>query len=536
MDEAEHIQKLEMLLAKIQSLNEIGIALTLEKHPKTLLEKISLAAKNLTHADGSTIYTVTPDHHKLHFETIFSDSISNRDKDSSLFQDIPLFDQKGRPDEEHIVTYAVHHKKTISVEDAYNSSEFDFSGTRRFDEKTGYHTQSVLTVPLINHEGDVVGVLQLINALDPQKNVIAFSKEDQHLAESLASQAAISLSNQQLIHELNQLFESFIQSIANAIDAKSPSTANHSKRVPLIVSMFAEAINETKTHPFQDIHFSEEEMYELKVASLLHDCGKITTPEYLIHKEKKLEGLFDRMASVEARFEILKRDALLSLIQKKMLSFKEKDPALFERVEKECESASSEYTKKIDQLQKDQQFLIRCNEGKETRALLAKIKEIGSQTYKIQDKIKSLLTEDEIECLSVEQGNLTIKEKEVVKNHVVMTLKILEELYYPKFLKNVPNIAGAHHERIDGKGYPYGLKGEEISIGAKILAIADVFEALSAPDRSYRTPLSLSEIIVLMQRMCDEGQLDPELFKLFVDTQIPQNYGIRYLTPSQLDI
>jgi len=274
----------------IQKLNEIGIALSKEHHIPFLHEKILLSAKELTHADGGTIYSVAEG--KLHFEIVMSDTLhlhlGGTSSEPISFADLPLFLENGEPNDSLMVAYAVNHKTTINIRDAYDEEGYDFSGTRDFDERTGYRTEAVLTIPMKNHEDEVIAVLQLINPIEKVSGeIVEFTEEDVQLAQSLASQAGIALNNQILIQNLRGLFESLIRVIAEAIDEKSPSTGNHGKRVPIVAELLAKGVSETTEGALTEIHFTDEELYELHVAALLHDCGKITTPVHVVEKKKK---------------------------------------------------------------------------------------------------------------------------------------------------------------------------------------------------------------------------------------------------------
>ncbi len=486
---------MECNAAILQQLNEIGIALSKEQSIPVLHKQILQRAKELTHADGGTLYSVV-DEKWLRFEIVLSDSFS-----PTPFPDLPLFLEDGRPNETLMVAYAVHHKKTVQVKDAYQEAGFDFSGTRNFDQRTGYRTRAVLTIPMQDHEGKVIAVLQLINPLEGE-----FLEPDIQLAESLASQAGIALNKQLLILSLRTLFESLIRVITEAIDAKSPSTGHHSKRVPIIAELLARAL---------DVPFTEAELYELRIASLLHDCGKITTPDYIVEKKTKLETLFDRMHLIKARFSAC-------IEQEKNQWIQTHYPEVYQELEKTFASKEKAHAD-------DLSFIQRCNQGTEpiTQEAAEKLQQIASA---------HLLTPDELENLLIVNGNLTPKEIEIMRQHVVMSYRMLSQLPFPSELQSVPEIAASHHERMDGKGYPRGLKGDEMSIQARILAIADVFEALSSPDRSYRKPAPLSNVFKIMQEMVDEGHLDPKLVEIFLKKKVYLPYAERYLMPEQLDV
>jgi len=523
----------------LQQLNEIGIALSKEHHIPFLHEKILQNAKDLTHADGGTVYTVV-NGSQLRFEIVMSDSLhfhlGGTSSNPIPFADLPLLLETGEPNDSLMVVYAVNHRKTINVKDAYYEEGFDFSGTRRFDEHTGYRTKAVLTIPMKNHEDEVIAVLQLINPIDPVSGeVVEFTDEDVQLAESLASQAGIALNNQLLIQNLRGLFESLIHVIAEAIDEKSPSTGNHGKRVPIIAELLAEAVSDIKEGPLKEIHFSEEQLYELQIASLLHDCGKITTPVHVVEKKKKLETIHDRVEMIDARFSGLKLKGEKELLEKKLRWFETHAPQAYEAAEEAFDSYDLFHRQRISEIKDDQEFIHRCNEAHEpiTEEAIERINRIAALDW---NKGEPLLTNEEQENLLIPRGNLTEKEREIIQHHVVMTYRMLSQLPFPKELKEVPEIAASHHERMDGKGYPRGLKGDEMLIQSRILIIADVFESLSAPDRPYRKAAPLSQVFKIMQEMVDEGHLDPVLYDVFLKKKVYLQYAYRYLMPEQLDV
>ncbi|HEX9802824.1 MAG TPA: GAF domain-containing protein, partial [Gammaproteobacteria bacterium] len=305
------------LIECIEKLTEIGIALSAEKDTPRLLEMILLGAKELTNADGGTLYSVQEDR-TVKMEIMRTDSLDfamgGTTGKKIPFPPIPLYDEQGNPNLHMVVTNAVLNDTTINIPDAYNAEGFDFSGTRQFDANTGYRSKSFLTVPLKDHEGEIIGVLQLLNARDfDTGEIIPFDEEAERLAGSLASQVAISLTNRRLIADLKLLLESLIHLIATAIDEKSPYTGGHCKRVPILTLMLADAANRASEGAFKDFSMSEDERYELEIAAWLHDCGKITTPEYVVDKSTKLETIYDRIETIDTRYEVLKRDAEIAL-------------------------------------------------------------------------------------------------------------------------------------------------------------------------------------------------------------------------------
>src|SRR3954449_2748597 len=299
------------LVQRLDQLNAIGASLSAERDINRLLEAILTAAKTITRADGGTLYRVTDDK-TLRYEIERSSSLKyylGRTTGKLVpFYPIQLY-KDGKPNNSMVAAYAALTGKTVNIADAYTAEGFDFSGTRAFDAKTGYRSKSFLTVPMKNHEGEAIGVLQLLNAQDPHTGeVIAFSASDQRLAESLASQAAVALTNRHLVNQLEGLFESFINLMNSAIDEKSPYTGGHCQRVPVLTMLLAEAVNETDSGPLSAFHMSDKDRYELKIAGLLHDCGKVTTPVHVVDKATKLETIFDRIQLIDTRFEVIKRD------------------------------------------------------------------------------------------------------------------------------------------------------------------------------------------------------------------------------------
>ncbi len=288
------------LLEHIARLNAIGVALSAERDTGRLLERILRSAKDLTGADGGTLYLVRDDEH-VAFEIMSSDSLGidlgGTHGDPIPFDPLPL-EVDGQPNSSMVVTHCIHTGETVNITDTYDAAGYDLSGTRAFDLRTGYRTQSLLTVPMRNHEERVIGVLQLINAMEDGR-IVSFSEASRHLAESLASQAAIALTNKRLLDDLRGLFDAFVRIIAEAIDQKSPYTGAHCRRVPELTLMLADAADATDHGPLRDFHMSADDRYALELASWLHDCGKVTTPEHVMDKSTKLEKVHDRIDEID---------------------------------------------------------------------------------------------------------------------------------------------------------------------------------------------------------------------------------------------
>jgi len=567
---------------RYRRLIDLGIALSAERHHNRLMELILSGAKELTNADGGTLYLHDAANQTLQFAIVLNDTLKIALGGTTgkliTFPPLRLYDEQGNPNHKNVSTAAALSGKTVAIDDAYDADSFDFSGTKAFDSNTGYRSRSFLTVPLKNHEGDVVGVLQLINARDVNGRVAPFPGESVALVEALASQAAVALDNQMLLDAQKKLFTSFIEVIANAIDAKSPYTGGHCRRVPALTNMLTRAATEAGHGIFADFDLTEDEWYELEVAGGLHDCGKVTTPEYVVDKATKLETIYNRIHEIRTRFEVVKRDAEIAYW--KGLAQGGNEATL-----------AAERDARLEQLDADFAFVAECNVGGEFMApeKIERLKKIGETTWLrtlddtiglaweeaqrkpkekanvpvlehlLADKTEHVVPHDkpamqpdnpwgfkikppaqkfnlgEIYNLSIARGTLTAEDRYHINDHIVQTIIMLEALPFPKALKRVPEWAGGHHEKLDGTGYPKGLKKDEMSIPARAMAIADIFEALTARDRPYKTPKKLSECVKILSFMKKDQHIDPDLFELFLTSGVYKEYAAQFLTPDQID-
>jgi HD-GYP domain-containing protein (c-di-GMP phosphodiesterase class II) len=546
------------LLSRLEELNAIGIALSSERDTNRLLETILVAAKRITDADAGTLYLVEPEQQLLRFEIMRTDSLGiamgGTTGSPVPFYPIHLVDKDGQPNHKMVVAHAALTCETVNIPDAYIAEGYDFSGTKNFDKKTGYRSKSFLAVPMRNHENEIIGVLQLINALDRESGeIIAFSKDDQHLLESLASQAAVALTNRRLIEQLEELFEALIQLINTAIDDKSPYTAGHCARVPMLTMMIAEAVNRTDRGPLKDFVMTDRDRYELKIAGLLHDCGKITTPVHVVDKSTKMHTLFDRIQLLDTRFEILKRDAEIEMLRAlanlpSPVSGITSDLAAlppsrmagsFTRgAGGEGDTIRAEYEARLRQLDDDREFLRQCNIGGEVMSdeVMQRVRQIATYQWRdVEGNTGNFLSDDEVENLTIRSGTLTAAEREIINHHIVVTIKMLESLPWPKHLRNVPEYAGGHHERMDGKGYPRGLTRDQMSVQARVMGIADIFEALTAKDRPYKPGKTLTESLTILGQFKEDGHIDPDLFDIFIREKVYLDYARQFLAPEQID-
>jgi len=526
----------DTIIDNLDRLHEIGIALSTQKDTNKLLESILRGAKLMLNADGGTLYLTAEDGRSLNFEIILNDTLGIYMGGTAglpiRFPPLPLYKENGAPNETMVAAWCALHHKTLNIHDAYEAEGFDFSGTRAFDQRTGYRSCSFLTVPMMNHEAELIGVLQLINAKDKSgQRIIPFSPMAQRLAESLASQAAIALTNNRLVAEFRQLFESFIGLIAKAIDEKSPYTGGHCRRVPDLTMMIADAACRANYGIFQDFTMTDEELYELKIAGLLHDCGKVTTPVHVIDKSTKLETIFDRIHLIDTRFEVLKRDAEIDFLKRKIALLEAGKPEAVQPLAEDLQT-------KLTQLDSDRQFLRHVNIGGEfmKEELKDRVRAIAKYQWRnVDGKWDNFLTDNEVYNLCISKGTLTPEEREIINHHMTVTIEMLEALPYPKNLRRVPEYAGGHHERMDGKGYPKGLTREQMSLPARMMGIADTFEALSAKDRPYKKGKTLSECLFILGKMKLDNHIDPDLFDLFVREKVYLEYAHKYLSPEQID-
>ncbi len=522
------------LIPRLKELNEIGIALSQQRDLNSLLEIILLAAKRITNADAGTLYLYQADQQILRFEIVRNDTQKTAMGGTSgvaiRYDPVRLYDDAGNPNHAMVVSHAALTGETINIPDAYAAEGFDFSGTKKYDAKHGYRSHSFLTVPMRNHENELIGVLQLINAWDRKTSaIVPFSVDDQHLLESLASQAAIALTNRRLVQQLEELFEAFVQLINTAIDDKSAYTGGHCDRVPELTMMLAEAVNRTQQGPLKDFVMTDKDRHELKIAGLLHDCGKVTTPVHVVDKATKLQTLFDRIQLVDTRFEVLKRDAEIAMLTELLVAGEDRQGA---------DKARNIYAARMLQLDEDREFLRLCNMGSESMPVLSQQRIQKIAAYKWRDvggEINNFLSDDEVENLSIRSGTLTSAEREIINHHIVVTIKMLESLPWPKHLKNVPEYAAGHHERMDGKGYPRGLTGDQMSVQAKVMGIADIFEALTAKDRPYKKGKTLTESLTILGKFKLNGHIDPDLFDVFIREKVYLDYAQKFLSPEQID-
>jgi HD-GYP domain-containing protein (c-di-GMP phosphodiesterase class II) len=519
--------------AHIEKMNMIGSALSAENNLDKLLEMILVYAKENANADGGTLYLMNKEETSLSFSVVQTSSLNiamGGTMGEITWPPLELYHKDGKKNLEMVAAKCALEGKIINIDDVYETKEFNFEGTKLFDKSTGFRSKSMLVIPMKNYENEIIGVCQLINKIDAKTNeMIPFGQKDIDTLSSLASQAAVAITNTQLIQDLRLLLESFIKSIASAIDAKSPYTGGHVRKVAEISMIVVNSLNEAKSGKYKDINYNSDKLNEIRIAALMHDVGKITTPEYVVDKSTKLETIFDRINVIEARYAILERDAKIEYLEK--LNNISDNNLTKEIIEKE-------YKEKLALYRDDFEFLTVSNVGGEFMSddKIERLNNIAKNRYVLNSKEHPLITEEELKNLSIRKGTLTEEERQIINNHATVSLEMLNALPFPKKLSRVPQIAGGHHEKLNGKGYPLGLNADQLSLESRVLALADIFEALTASDRPYKEFKTLSQSMKIIDFMVKDGELDGDLVQFFYDNNLHIKYAKQELRPEQLDI
>ncbi|MBF0590675.1 MAG: HD domain-containing protein [Nitrospirae bacterium] len=540
-EQGDEIVALKALLCQkchlASDLLKIGAALSAEKNIEALLEMIVVEAMKLTNSDGATLYIKTTDDVAIAFKILQNRTLGLQMGGTSAneikFPPLKLYNPDGTVNKHLVSVYVALTGTTLNIPDVYEIEGFDFQGTKAFDKKTGYRSKSMLVTALRNYENEIIGVLQLINSLDDKGSIIPFSLEHQELTESLASQAAVAITNASLLNDLKNLMDGFIKSIAGAIDQKSPYTGGHIRRVAELTLDIAQGLTKSNDQRWQDFNLSQDELNELRIAAWMHDIGKISTPEHIVDKATKLESIYDRIKYIEAKFEILSRDIERFYLKKhaEISSCDDNDR------QGQLQRLKEVYDERIKKIASDLDFLMLVNKGGEfmSDAFVDRVKDIATTQIIINGVQQNLLTEDEVNNLIIRKGTLTEKERNIIQNHVVLTHSMLAKLPWPKKLKGVCEYAGEHHEKLDGTGYPNGLEADSLSVQSRIIAIADIFEALSAGDRPYKYGKKLSECVKIIGMMVKDNHIDKDIVDFFIHSGSLQKYARKELKDYQID-
>jgi response regulator RpfG family c-di-GMP phosphodiesterase len=566
-------QALEKVNQKLEKIVATGIELGYEREHHVLMRKILLAGKSLLHCDSGILLLKT-EQDTLRF------AIYTEGMELPTFE-VPLYDpQTGLANVQLAPVYCVVKRTSVVINDVPNETHFDMAHQRAFDSLCDYKTLSLLSIPLASRGGKIFGVMQFCNALDPLHNqVVHFDQEQVRFVEALATQAAMLLDNFQLGESQRQVMDAFIQLLADAIDAKSQHTGGHCARVPELAVLLAQAACDVKRGPLANFQFhNEDEWREFRIGAWLHDCGKLTTPEFVVDKATKLETMYNRIHEIRTRFEVLRRDAEIVRLQAIIAGT-------------EASQANADFEAVCQQLDEEFALLAKSNVGSESMSQesVARIRQIANRTWLrtfddrlglsyeelrryeqtpaqalpvqetlLADKMHHIIAREsssdihrqfnfkvpipehlynfgEVYNLTIRRGTLSEEERFKINEHIIQTIVMLERLPLPENLRRVPEYAGTHHETLLGTGYPRQLSAPSLSIPARIMAIADIFEALTASDRPYKSGKPLSEAIRILATFKQKKHIDPDLFDLFLTSGVYLQFARRFLQPEQID-
>lgn len=494
---------------------DINLQLSSELNKDKLYEMILTLTRELTDCDAGTLYILKDDKRFLEFKVVQNDTLNTflGGKGEKIpWNPLPLYLENGEKNRSMVAVMAALENKIINIKDAYDSKDFNFEGTKNFDKQTGYRSSSMLVAPLVNHEEDVIGVIQLIN-----KKGGTFTNYDERVLKALSSQAAMALTNTQLILSLEQFLEGFVTSIANAIDAKSAHTSTHITKMSILAPLIAKSLNEDDGF-YKDVRYSQNDIKEIELAAKLHDIGKISIPEHIVDKATKLHRLIDAVELVGLRKEVIKRDLEIAFLKNEL--------------------SKEEFEVRSKEIDEDFDFIARSNMGCEFMKDedIKKLKDLSSYTFMLNGKKEFLLKEDEVEHLCIRRGTLTDEEKGIMNSHANLSYEMLSSLDFPKKYSNVMHIAVNHHEKLNGTGYPRGLREKDLKLEDRILILADIFEALASNDRPYKGTKKLSEIFRILDFMAKDGEIDKDLLEFFKKSQALEEFKSRFLLKEQLDV
>ena len=516
------------LLQKERSHKELEMltALAKEKDLDKILERILVQVMELTHAEGGTIYL--KEGNNLRFKAVINKKLNIHNTQTANWPPIPLYTPTGS-NLGNVSALCALKNEIINIPDVYHTQGFDFEGMKKFDRANNYHSQSMLVIPMVDHEEELIGVLQLINKTAPDGNTIAFTDADTQTALAYSAYCAIAITKNRLIEDLEKLLLSFLESIALAMDAKSSVGYGHINRVGKMMEMVAQGINEDRTK-YRHIRYTKDQLTQIKLAAWMHDIGKIATPEPILNKATKLETTYDRIAEIRERF----RSVILSLkldLQTQELAYMKGENSI------DIEATRKTIETEIAQLKEDLVYIEAKNlpSGFMDDEDIARIRNIAARSYEIEGKSVHLLSEDEAYNLSIRYGTLNEEERAKINEHAVLSNKMLSMLNFPKKFKDVPKIAGMHHEKLNGEGYPNRVRGEDIPFESRLLAIVDIFEALTAYDRPYKRPKTLQESYEILDNMVKAGEIDGEIVDFLKTSGLFETYAEKYLLKEQLD-
>ncbi len=569
LQETEALRFLEELRNDIaeheRQLNIIAIAgaeLSKEQEQNSVLELILSTACDLTNADAGTVYSVAEEYYNDPFnpgevksKSLIFEVMHTESKNVHLIKpQIPPVPMEidGEPNSSHVSAYCANTGEIINIPDVYDAKGFDFSGAKWYDENNDYRSKSMLVLPLRDHENEIIGVLQLINRQTATKDVVAFTQQDETIVHGMAYQAAISLTTQKLLRAQVELFNSFVQVIAKGLGEKSEYTYGHIKRVAQLTTSLAEAINSWDKGIYRSIYFDKSQMEEMNLAGWMQDIGKLTMPEHVLSKSIKLQLLYDKFETIVQRFNSKIKDVEISALKKKIKGLEDNEPPEFYKKIKE------EKRVKIKKLVNNLQLLNKTNLGGEFLAeedeklILAISKQTTVQNLAVktarisgEERISGvelasrkqkepLISEMEKSYLTIQKGTLSPEERKIISDHADRSWRWLMALPFPKNRIKLPLYAGTHHEHLKGTGYPNKLKADQLPIQSRIIAVADIFEALTANDRPYKKPMKLSKALDILGNMVKFEEIDAEVVNIFLESKEYLKYAKEYLIDDQI--
>jgi len=525
---------------EISELNKIGAALSAEHDTERLLDMILTKCREITKSDAGSLYLLEAEESQLPPGKLKDERKEPRKR---MRFKLAQNDSKGFPFKEttmelskkSIAGYVALTGESLRLGDAYELPEdVPFSFSRRFDESTGYRTKSILAIPMRNQKGEVVGVVQLLNAKQDfdsklkdtgvvEREVVSFTQRQQELVESLASQAAVAYENSQLYEAIQRMLEGFVKASVIAIEARDPTTSGHSFRVANLTVALAEAVDRADSGPFAGLKFERSQMKAIRYASLLHDFGKVGVREEVLVKARKLYPA--QMDLIKQRFEFVKRTREADMLKRKLQKLLEGGREEFEKHSAEFEAELEKELRLLDDylgvvMKSDEPTVL--PEGS-----FGMLQDIAAQKFvAFGGDERALLSPDEVRLLSIRKGSLDESERLQIESHVVHTFNFLQQIPWTREITSIPEIARGHHEKLNGQGYPYKLGAPEIPVQTRMMTISDIFDALSASDRPYKRAVSQERAIEILGFAVKDGELDPELFKVFLEAKVFEKWKI----------